>query len=538
MKKIIRIVSIIMALLLTFTTATPCQVQTSAASSSQIEQLIVRLYRDAQEFYGRTSFHGYCGGFVNVQLYLLGISATMLGNNGNEEYDCYSKQTITSGGYRVDAYPGSRYTLEQALNAITDNGTKDAYNILVGFETTKSAAGSRYGHALLVHAILDGTVYFMESYDIYLNNWAYPEGTPIKCSIADFADYYARTTVTFDGVICFGIKSYGDLCRVYPSYLTAVADAGAVVRTQPCEAMVDESSSHVRTLTAGEELTVTGLYLNTVGEYWYQLKGDEGYVRAGQLHLSQLLYDDLSITKPTAPAVLRQGKNYNVDGLVTAQYNSIYTVRVQAAPLAESAEVQGISATDVVEGRTYKLGGSAIAKQLSFKSLAVGGYRYGLAAIVGNYYCERGQVQIGWKTVELWSAEFQVVSGATAGSILSFDSNGGTAATNQCVVAAGEPVGSLPAAQKEGHVFLGWYTAEGQRLDGATIPAGDMTLTARWISEQELYENWQEQGECWYFYSDGATTTGCIEMEGVVYHFCSVEAMGQTWTTWTVADAA
>lgn len=536
MKYFRRILCLMLAFFLTLGGIGPMAVSVAAADEAdQLEQMISRLYAEAAAYYGRSSFHGYCGAFVNTQLYLLGISAHMLGNNGNEEFDYYASQTITTGGYRVQAYPAGRYTLEEALNAITDHGKKDAYNILVGFETTRSVAGRKYGHALLVHAIVDGTVYFMESYDIYLNDTAYPEGTPVKCTIPEFADYYARTTVDFDGVVCFGIKSYGDLCRVYPSYLTASADAGAIVRSQPCEAKVDAGSVYVRKLSADEKVTVTGLYRNPEGEYWYQLSGPEGYVRAERLHLEELLYEDLAVTNPTAPAVLRQGKGYDVGGLISAQYNSVYTVRAQAVPLSEDAEATGISAADVVEGRAYKMNGSAVAKGMAFRTLGLGSYRYDLAAIVGNYYYERGQLQIGWKTVELWSAQFQVVEGSTEGSILTFDPNGGTTTANQSVVAAGEAVLTLPSATREGDVFLGWYTAEGVRLDSGFVPQGDLTLTAKWVNQQELYDSWQQLGACRYFYSDGTTTTGCIEMDGVAYHFSSVDAMGQTWTTWTVA---
>jgi hypothetical protein len=37
--------------------------------------------------------------------------------------------------------------------------------MVVGFQKTNTAAGSIYGHALVVHAILDGIVYFVECYD-------------------------------------------------------------------------------------------------------------------------------------------------------------------------------------------------------------------------------------------------------------------------------------------------------------------------------------------------------------------------------------
>ena len=536
MKRILRIIALVLVLTLTVGIGAPAM-QTSASSVSEIEQQIRRIYKKAQNYYGRSSFHGYCGGLVNAELYFMGITATVVGNNGNQEYDCYSKQTITSGGYRVRAYPPSRYTLLEALNAITENGTQDAYNILVGFQQTRSVAGSRYGHAVVIHAILDGTVYYMESYDLTINGKRYPEGTPISCSIPEFAEYYKKSTVSLDGVVYFGTKSYSDMCRLYPSYLTVAADSGAVVRTQPCEARVDSSSEHIRTLIDGEELTAVGLFLNTDGEYWYQVDGGKGYVKASQTRPVQFLYDDLSISKPKAPEMLRQGKKFNVEGVVTAQYNSIYTLRAQAVRIEGDTETQATSAVDNVEAKEYSLKSSAISKDLTFRRLDTGSYRYDLVAVVGNHYFDRGELQIDWKTVPVWSSDFQVVKGSANFNILSFDACGGTVATNQTIVTDGDAVGTLPVPQLEGCVFLGWYTEEGERLREDFVPQEDMSLSARWVSEEELYASWQELGECLYLYSDGVTTTGCIQIDDTLYYFSSVDAVGQNWTVWTVAGA-
>ena len=529
MRRFFRIISLILVFLLSATMVIPAPVKTSASSVSDIEKQIRRVYQQARDHYGRSSFHGYCGGLVNAELYYLGITNKVLGNNGNQEYDYFCGQTITNGGYRVRAYSPSRYTLEQALNAISENGTKDVYNILVGFQATHSAAGSRYGHAVVIHAILDGVVYYMESYDVNLNGKRFPEGTPVHCTIPEFAAYYKRTTIHF------GTKSYADLCRIYPSYLTVEADGGAEMRSQPCEANVDASSQHIRTLEIGETLTVTGLYLNTDGEYWYQI-GDEGYVPAAQTQVNQLLYDDLTVTEPTAPGILRQGKGFNVEGVVSSQYNSIYTVRAQVTGLDGEEAILATSATKTVEGKTYHLKNSEISKELTFRLLDTGSYRYDLAAIVDNHYYDRGQLQIEWKTVNLWSSDFQILEGSASYHILSFDANGGFVEPDQKVVTAGEPVDALPTPVLEGSVFLGWYTEDGVRADLSLFPESDMTLRAKWIDEQELYENWQTLGQCVYFHSDGLTTTGCFELDGTLYYFSSVDAAGQSWTMWTVAE--
>ena len=124
----------------------------------EIRDQITSTYKAAKKWSGRPSFSGYCASLVNWQLYLLGITEEKLSNNGNQEYDYFAKLTHTSGGYSVRAYSDNRFSLEEALNYVSENGTKNVYNMIVCFQSTNSAAGWRYGHAFLVHAILDGIV--------------------------------------------------------------------------------------------------------------------------------------------------------------------------------------------------------------------------------------------------------------------------------------------------------------------------------------------------------------------------------------------
>lgn len=533
-KKILRIISVVLAVLLAGIVAVPTPID-AAASAKDVEQQIIRTYKQARSYYGRYSFDGYCAALVGAQLYLLGITTTVVSCNGNEEYDAYCGQTVTSGGYHVRAYPAGSYTLLEALEEITAGGTRDVYNILVGFQETRSSLGRYYGHACMIHAILGGMVYFVESYDVILNGRYYTEGTPIVCTIAEFAEYYEKTTVSFDGVIHFTEQGYADFCRIYPADLVVTA-SGGTMRSQPCEAKIDSGSTSIRTLADGEELQVTGLYLNTEGEYWYQI-AQEGFVRASHTILKGLRFDDVTVTDPSAPTVLRQGKGYQVEGTIQSGYNSIYTVRAQVYRLEDEGQTQVISATETVQSKYYDLSGSDIARDLTFRKLSAGHYRYDLAAIVGNHYVQGGRLQVGWETVALWSSEFQVVEESGSSGILSFDACGGTAPLDQTAVTVGACVTTLPAARREGFVFLGWYTEEqgGTRVDDGLMPEGDMTLYAHWIGEDALYEGWQDRGKCLYYYSDGLTTMGCIEIDGTLYYFSSMDTPGQDRIMWTAA---
>ena len=126
---------------------------------SRICQDIVDDYVSILENTNMASLQGYCGLMASWQLYFLGVNDWVMSHHGKNQFDAYCKIAVTSGGHQVTTFSYQDYTLEEALNAATKNGTRDVYNILVGFEKTNTALGSVFGHALVIYAILDGTVY-------------------------------------------------------------------------------------------------------------------------------------------------------------------------------------------------------------------------------------------------------------------------------------------------------------------------------------------------------------------------------------------
>ena len=458
-KRNLRRLSLILAVVLLLGPVMSAPVSAAPSTAEQIKQQISATYKKAKAYYGWDSFHGYCGALVNAQLYLMGITDTVMGVDGRDAYDTFKRLSVSSGGFGVKAYPAGMYTLKSALDAITKNGTEDAYNILVGFEKTPSVLGRRYGHAVVIHAILDGTVYFVESYNVTLNGVYHQEGTPLTASIEEFAVYYAGTTTQFDGVIHFGLKTYADSCTEYSSNATGTVVAEGSVWSQPCEETVNATSQVMGQLAVGEQVNITGLYLNTENQYWYELNGGEGgYVPVEMLNIVQLRYEDVVLSNPTAPTVLTLGRSFSVKGAVTAQSNSIYSIRARVYRPEADQMVQVINTSDTVEGRAYDLLRSKISAGLTFRMLEAGQYRYELAAIVANYYVEGGKLMTGWNTIILWSSDFLVVEDKTTVHTVTFDACGGTTALNQSVVPDGMNVGELGVAQRPGHVFLGWFT--------------------------------------------------------------------------------
>lgn len=516
-KKILRIISLALAIML-LASVVPTSV--GAADSTEAERITAQirtLYKRTLQCTGRYSMLGYCGAMVNWHLYLMGITADVVPNDGNTEYDCYSVQDYTTGGYRVRAYSAAEYTLESALNAITYNGTRDAYNILVGFQQTYTTDGRIYGHALVVHAILDGIVYFSESYSTYLGGKYYPEGSPITCTIAEFAAYYAPWSV-FEGVVYFGQKTYAESCDYYHAYLYATVQEDTMLYTAPCVPEVDDRSRPVRTLKGGEHVNVTGLYCNTEGEYWYQVDdGQVGYIRAEDAEVLSMRYDDIKISGVAAPTVLLSGKTFALKGKIISNYNEITAVRTQVFASGNDEKAYLMSASTAVSDYGYSLSGSRLCTRLEFNRLEVGGYRYELAVVVGNNYYADGCLQTEWKTVKLWTSEFQVAKVTGESCRITFDANGGSTELNATDVAIGDALTDLPEATREGYVFDGWYTADGQAVTEEYEVSAGTTLYAHWTSASDI-NGWYVEDDAWYYYVDGCPQTGFLEIDGIGYH--------------------
>ena len=169
------------------------------------EELVARIqwtYDAALDLAGRRSFSGKCSTMVNRSVEALGLKADrfLLDGHGRDAYDQYSVLGRTDCGYDTVCYSADEYTLETALNAVCEDGTRDVYNLIVCFQSGRTGSSSRYGHALFVHGIVDGVVYFSESYSLYLAGRYYPEGEPIVCTVAEFAEYYNKWAI-FEGVV-------------------------------------------------------------------------------------------------------------------------------------------------------------------------------------------------------------------------------------------------------------------------------------------------------------------------------------------------
>lgn len=408
-KKFLRILSSALLIVMLFTIFPT----TASAAGTEVDEICAKIketYHAAQRGAGRHSFDGYCGTMVSWYIHSMGITSELVFGDGNIQYDIYRGQKYTSGNFRVHDYPLEQYSLTEALNAITENGTQNAYNILVGFDRTTTMVGRQFGHACFIHAILDGIVYFSESFPIITNGRYYPEGTPIALTIDQFEEFYS-TWAVYEGTVHFDLKTYAESCTYYPSHLIASASADTVLYSEPCVTEVDERSLPLSIVPADKQIRVIGLYQNPDGEYWYQAEFGPrtGYVQADKVQVVSLCYDDVTIEDIDAPTELNEGYSYFVKGKIKSAHNLICTVRAQVFSYDDDSFSHEIITTASLDDYNYSLYYSRISNDLTFRLLKKGAYRYELAAVIGNNYYEDGCLQTEWKTQMLWVSDFKVV---------------------------------------------------------------------------------------------------------------------------------
>lgn len=284
-------------------------------------------FQTAQVNAQRESFHGYCGLLVGHLLFALKVNKYYIANDGNKWYNYYKDRKTTTGGHSISAYDSVDYTLEEALLAACDEGRRTARNILVGFDKTDTTAGQEYGHALVVNAIIDGKVYFTESYDLWLNGRMRMEGEVIVCSIADFANYFDRWA-EFEGLIHFGSGSLEEVSPMKQTNLWLTARFEATIRTQPC-VIGEKRCELIRNVSAGERLRASGVFRGDRGMF-YRVELEEGYgfIPAVSVIVENLNDEALTTEGIQLPKSMAPGTSPEIAGTVTTRLTTLTSMEL------------------------------------------------------------------------------------------------------------------------------------------------------------------------------------------------------------------
>lgn len=456
---------------------------TSATTTEEqaIKTQIKNVYRKVQRMVG-WNLSGLCGLMTDYQLYYLGVDTTLKISDGNGQYDEYRDLDMTYNGYKVTRYPAENYTLEEALYTMTEGGTRNVYNVLVGFQWTNTSAGARYGHACVIHAILDGKVYFAEGFWTPFG----AAGNALVCSISEFANYYNSWT-RFEGAVEFGNKDYTDFCQKYPANL--FVETTTQTRIMPQLSDVDNSQAEaLRQVVSGERLHVTALYKNTLGQYYYEVSdsGKTGFISAENTKLVQFNYEDVSLSGMTVPEALKLKYDYAMTGTVSSMESVISGLEVvitdENGNVVQSGKLAMLT-------RMRALTNAALNKSVNFAKLTAGSYTYTVNAYVQNNYLSDGQLVTDEKLLNLHNSVF-TVGGAAAGTL-------------------------QPPVQEPGEAKNGW-----KREDGAWYYYENDVKRTGWICDN---------GVDYYLHENGAAATGWTQINGKNRFFSDTGAMRTGW---------
>lgn len=478
MKKVMILLSI--ALLLSSSVFLANATEPELTRDEALVQEAKQLYKQCLYASGRESFRGMCGLMTSYQLWKLGINESLEVHDGNKQFDAYKTRTVTTGGHDVKVYSAEDVSLLEALNAITYEGTRDARNILVCFQWTNTEAGNSFGHACVINAIQDGTVYFTESFDYAMGKM---EGQVITCSMEKFAEFFSDWT-SYEGCIDFGTRQYANLCQSYGTDLYVQLRFESNLRSQPC-LIGQNDCQRLRSLTPGELLHATGVFVNEDGDLFYRIDDGQiiGYVSANAVYLLQLNEQGVTLKNAGIPLSIEPGEAPHFSGAVAAAGSQIRKLQM---------EITDRAGTVVLQGQVDVLGNSCdlnvLSQQIPLNTLTAGSYSITLSAEVSYATAEGTELTMVPICQELLQQTLYV----------------------------GESAQVVSAEQTE------------------TVPDGWFLEKGTWY----CYENGQpctgwvtRIGVDYYLKEDGSVTTGWLEADEGIRYFSATGALCSGWVT-------
>lgn len=521
---------------------------TKSARIQRLRYYIQWDHQNALEQEGAESLAGYCGLLASYQMLYRGINIWRRCYDGKDYYDAYATAQMSDGGYTIRAYNAlknppepeeeektqedvpatddnitqepvtegvtqetqtqqvapERYTIEQLLNQVTNNGTKEVYNILVCFDKTNTAAGSIYGHVVFVYGIIDGIVYYTEAGN---------GGKPFENTIGQFSAAYASWT-ELEGIIVFGNKDFMDNCAVYTSNMFVSCTDDVPLLTMPSQT---ENATVLRTAVKGERLQVIGLYHNRDQEYYYEIfDGDTVcYAPVQQLKSILFLQEPFVLEDPQLPQVLKLGEDYRLDGNIKTDN---YMSRVIVSVLDQEGTVLQEYVAQVNES-SFDLYNWNLNKEIDFGVLPEGLYTCRVVAESCNWYIFRGNLaKRPQKTVlaeQLFAVGETVEIPAPVEQKAVTTVQDGWVYENQTWYCydKGTPLtgwqrseGVSYYLQADGSVCTGWTLVEGQlKLFTATG-----ALRTGWLDTKIGRK---------YLLRDGSDVHGWLQIDGTYYYF-------------------
>lgn len=158
----------------------------ASAYNQDILNSITENYNKALSLAGRSSFYGNCNLATAYQLLAAGIYKDDLdfSGSGTDCQDYFKDVKETSGGYQVVLYTGA-----DCLYQLIDEYGSEIYNVIYSLGTGGSSGDK---HILYIKAVIDGYVYFSDSFSTYYNGTYYSEGQGTVLSVDAFVSAYRQ----------------------------------------------------------------------------------------------------------------------------------------------------------------------------------------------------------------------------------------------------------------------------------------------------------------------------------------------------------
>lgn len=276
MKKIISLViSMVMAVGMLIYAPSKEIIQAHAGKSvEEVTQQITETYQAIYARNGYSSFSGMCGMFVRCSVEQRGLTSSWeLSGNGNQWFPKMQQLSKTSQGYTIETAAGTN-CIDQLIAA--HNG-RNLYDIVVGFSQGMGSQGKLYGHVLFIHAVINGVIYYCESFNSSI--LGAPEGGVLRKTITEFKNYYLNSGCVFAGAGHFYKEGEEDdeisNNALVPAAIThynghIYARYDVLTAYEQAEQICQNMGGHLAVLDTKEEYQETASLLTDISEksYW------------------------------------------------------------------------------------------------------------------------------------------------------------------------------------------------------------------------------------------------------------------------------
>lgn len=316
--------------------------------------------------------HGSCGGY-----------------SGSCGCNSFMGQSIQCMGFAEKlGYDATGFNPRVNANGWYTNYNLSALNTLKPGDIVRIDSASGIGHSIYITAVDGDAVTYGDcnSKNRSCNiRWG---ATTTKTNLRSIFQYVRSAPFEL-------VTGYLGQCEDYLSSGTVAVTADTVLMTYPCSTEIYEKSLEIAGVAAGTVLTVTGVYGNTEGEYWYEVNWQEqtGYFPASQAGEFVCDWGDVTVTGVTAPKHTRQGRSFALYGTVSSDALPLCQVGAYIFQGSAVSETPYMTSEDTaVSSYSYTVRSSTVDNKLTFGKLPAGEFTYLLSAAVTNHYISEGSI--------------------------------------------------------------------------------------------------------------------------------------------------